>query len=469
MTTVNTNRKLLDLKNWEFVTNPPSSIAAGWAAIPSTTFEQNVFVLAGTTTHYMYNPSEDGWVQLPSGSLAGTFGAGFCGTCASVGPSGTASGGTTTTITTTQTLARNLAGYYVHITGGPNAGTTALIQSNTIGTNSTITVASAFGTAITSSSTWRLLTPRFFVVTGSSTTIGMKYYDYATNAWSAALSVTGFITTLGTDARFVATPSWMDTAYVTYSNGTTSSATTTTLVDSTKNWTASQWVNYQVRIVSGTGAGQIRTITASTSTSLTVATWTTTPDATSVYAIEGNDDYLYFTGNGSTAFYRYSISGNSWTTMTARGTAPSTGMSAEWIYGVPAVNWTTDTNIQNGRYIYCLRGGASSAMDRYDIPTNTWSNTLTYSPQTETFTTGTHTAYDGSDSLYIHKDATGRWFRFSLSNQAVEGVTIQQYPNGTAAVGNMAFMAHYIDGATTISFLYNVLNSTNVMQRMMII
>jgi hypothetical protein len=36
----------------------------------------------------------------------------------------------------------------------------------------------------------------------------------------------------------------------------------------------------------------------------------------SMYDVSGNDDYIYFVGNTSTTFYRYSISGGSWTTLT---------------------------------------------------------------------------------------------------------------------------------------------------------
>ena len=68
-------------------------------------------------------------------------------------------------------------------------------------------------------------------------------------------------------------------------NGTASSATSTSLVDSSKSWTSSQWVDYAVYIWSGTGKGQIREITANDDTSLTVGTWTTTPDSTSKYLI----------------------------------------------------------------------------------------------------------------------------------------------------------------------------------------
>ena len=46
--------------------------------------------------------------------------------------------------------------------------------------------------------------------------------------------------------------------------GTATSATSTTLVDSTQTWTVGQWVGQNVTIVSGTGAGQIRTVTGNT-------------------------------------------------------------------------------------------------------------------------------------------------------------------------------------------------------------
>ena len=78
--------------------------------------------------------------------------------------------------------------------------------------------------------------------------------------------------------------------------GTATAGTTTTLTDSSKNWTASQYSNgqYKVYITSGTGAGQSALITANTSTSLTFAAITTAPDATSQYAI-----YAPWTNDGT--------------------------------------------------------------------------------------------------------------------------------------------------------------------------
>lgn len=68
-------------------------------------------------------------------------------------------------------------------------------------------------------------------------------------------------------------------------NSLVTSATGTTLTDSTQSWATDQWKNSYVIIVAGTGLGQARQITTNNGTQLTVATWTTTPDATSRYDI----------------------------------------------------------------------------------------------------------------------------------------------------------------------------------------
>lgn len=76
--------------------------------------------------------------------------------------------------------------------------------------------------------------------------------------------------------------------------GTATSGASTTITDSTKSWTTNRWTNYAVRILAGTGAGQIRPIASNTSTALTiVGSWATTPDSTSVYIIQGDPDKIY--------------------------------------------------------------------------------------------------------------------------------------------------------------------------------
>ena len=477
MPTTNGNRKLLDLKRWEQVTPAPSATVAGSFIASSRHFRQQQLYVNATTTAWLYNPFEDGWVQVPSPALAGTFGAGAAGVAGSwstgttvAAASLTATGGTTSTIVTNQTLARSLAGYSIHILAGPNAGVTLQIVSNTVGANATITVV-AQASAFSASTVYRLCTPVWYVVgAGTLASASFRKYDWATNTWTT-LQQTGLPATIGTDGKLITTPSWLNANYYQFATGTATSATGTTLVNSAKTWTTNQWANYQVRIVSGTGAGQIRTISSNTGTTLTVPTWTTTPDATSVYSIEGNDDFIYYLGNNAVTLFRYSITSNTWTTLSptaARAAAPGAGMSAHWIYGESSTIWTNENDIINGRRIYSFRGAGGALLDYYDIALNTWVSAVAYAPSTETFTTGSKYTYI-NDKLYIQKDATNRWFEYDFADQAMNGWTTMPVVQGGATVGDTAFDVTYYDGATEIHYVYMLMNSSTIMYRQMII
>lgn len=472
MPTTNGNRKLLDLKRWESVAPLPTATAAGRFICSSRHHRQRQLYVVSNTEAWMYIPEEDGWVAVPSPGLAGTFGAGAAGVASCTGPSGTATGGTTTTINTGLNIQRDLRGYHVHITAGPNAGVTAEIASNTIGANSIITVTSAFGTAITSSSVFRLLTPRYFILGAGALAAGIfRVYDFALNTWTT-LAQTNLPATIGTDSKLVSTPSYIGAEYVSFATGTATAGGTTTLTLGTANWTTNQWANAQVRIVSGTGAGQIRTIASNTATVLTVsAAWATNPDATSVFSIEGNDDFIYYLGSAAVGIVRYSITANTWTVLTpgvARGAAPGAGMSAHWVWDVNDPAWTNVNAIQNGRYIYSFRGGASAVLDRYDIALNTWNNAIAYAPNAETVTTGTKYVYS-RNWLYFQRDATGRWLRFNFATSELDGWSFMPYTQGAAVVGDTAFDATYIDGSTEIDYIYMGLNTSNVVLRMMVV
>lgn len=62
----------------------------------------------------------------------------------------------------------------------------------------------------------------------------------------------------------------------------------TSITASNGAFTSSALIGYYVVIVGGTGVGQFRQITANNTTALTVATWTTNPDTTSVFMITSN-------------------------------------------------------------------------------------------------------------------------------------------------------------------------------------
>jgi hypothetical protein len=481
MATTNGNRKILDQKRWDFCTPAPVATAAGMFVASSRGYRQQQLYVTSNTVAYIYRPDEDGWIQIPSPALAGTFGVGACGvggafsTGSTIGAASlTATAGTTTTLTTNQTLARDLRGYSVQILAGPNAGQTFVIASNTVGANAVITFTTTAGVAHSASSVYRLITPRWYVLGAGTLAAGsFRVYDFATNTWTT-LTITGLPATVGTDGKLISTPSWMDTTYLSFGTGTATSGGASTLTDTIKAWTVNQWANSQIRIVSGTGAGQIRTIASNTATIITTsAAWTANPDGTSVYAISGNDDFLYFLGNNAVTMYRYSISANTWTTLspsTARLSAPVVGMSAHWVWGATETDWTAENTVKNGRYIYSFRGGATANMDVYDIALNAWQPTapVVYSPNTEVFGAGTKYTLHGGE-LYIHKDATGRWFRYSFPRSEMDGWNTMLYTSGAAVAGDTAFDVTYVDGATTIPYVYMVLNTSTVMLRQMVI
>lgn len=478
MATTNGNRKILDLKRWEFCTPSPSATGAATFIVSSRHYRGQQLHVVSNTTANLYNPMEDGWIAVPSPALAGTFGAGACGVAGSfstgttvAASSLTATAGTVSSITTNQTLARDLRGYSVYFVGGTNAGKTKTIASNTIGTNAVITFDSAEAVAFDATSQYRIKAPVFYVLGAGTLAAGsFRKYDFATNTWTT-LAITGLAANIGTDGRLVSTPAWIDSGFKSFATGTATAGGASTLTNSAKAWATNQWTNYQIRISGGTGAGQIRTVASNTGTVITVsAAWTTQPDATSTYSIEGNDDFIYFMGNNAVTLYRYSIAGNTWTTLTpgvARGGAPGAGMGGTWIYGVTAADWTNENLILNGRYIYSFRGAAGALLDRYDIAGNTWA-AITYAPAAETFTTGTKYAYC-KDRLYLTKEATGRWFAYDLAENAMQPFNTCTYTQGAAVLGDTAFDVTYKDGATEIDYIYFLLNTSTVLLRQMVI
>ena len=428
-------------------------------------------------SQYLYHHDEDSWVQIPSGALAGTFGAGACGVYHPWSIPYTANGGSTTTVTVaaaTHNITGIVKGQTIEfISSGTNSGLRRTITNiNTSGGgagNITLTLDSAVSTAVLNTHTFRITSGRFYVMSAGTTAAGsFKVYDVATQAWQANLVTTNLPATWGTDGRLVIAYNFGEIQ----ATGTATAGGATTLTNGAKNWTANQWTNYQVRITGGTGIGQVRTIASNTPTVLTVAAWTVQPDATSTYEITANEDYLYLLGNAAVTMYRYSISGNTWTVMaptTARAAAPSTGMSAGVIGVSGETAWADETNIQDGRYIYSFRAGAGVLLDRFDIAGGTagagaWLN-INYIG-TETFTTGS-SAFIMGRYIFIRKDATNRFFKYSVRGNYIEPLTVNLYPDSTAALGQKIWVKN-LDSAASVQWLYSLGNTLNVLHRIML-
>jgi hypothetical protein len=138
------------------------------------------------------------------------------------------------------------------------------------------------------------------------------------------------------------------------------------------------------------------------------------------YNAQGNDDYIYLIGNNSTKWYRYSISGDSWTEMSpVLPAVPGAGCALLWTYGF------------NPDRIYYLRGGGSSSIYYFTISTGLWSADISYAPKTETFSTGTGVAYDGLNKIYIQKNATQRVYCYHLDEDKMYPVGTFPYVSGT--------------------------------------
>lgn len=285
--------------------------------------------------------------------------------------------------------------------------------------------------------------------------------------------------------------------------GHASSGSTTTLVDSTKNWVPNQWAGYRFRIDAGTGLGSgLISITSNTETTLTYATQSFTPDATTMYEIQ--DTWGLLTASTTTTYTeattknwgvnqwagkRFKLTGgtgvgtettclsNTATVLTiaAAGTAGDT-TTPYAIFGVPVrgagielihINGTTDTTIK-GKLMFSPRGSASNTADIYDITTGRWTYGYFFSPQAETPTTGSSYAYDGENKIYFTRTATGvnpRLFCYNITTNSVTGGGQIPDTDLAATIGNRMEIIETTDG---FKFLYWLQNTGQKMFRAMV-
>jgi hypothetical protein len=272
--------------------------------------------------------------------------------------------------------------------------------------------------------------------------------------------------------------------------GYATSGSTTTLVDSTKNWTPGQWVGYKFRIINGTGAvgGNEIAITANSETTLTYTTQTFTPDATTKYMIM---DTFGSVGSGTTttitdttkkwavnqfagkrvriasglgAGQELLISSNTATVLTfGAGTAPDAtstycilesqargvGSNLNWIFG------NTNTSTQ-GKYISCFFGGGTNLYGRYDVTTELWEITQVTSPQSELLNTGSGFAYSGKNRIYYQVNSTGRCGYIDVNTMLNYVMpALLQAPLGTALAGNRFEVITTSDGIDILVLLDN--------------
>jgi len=330
------------------------------------------------------------------------------------------------------------------------------------------------GTAPTSQIRW--------IVSNTATTLTVASWTAGVNGTSKYVIYDSKI--FGTDDQYKAAN--------TGNTGWATSGSTTTLVDSSKNWVANQWAGYTFRVEAGTGYGSGRiSIVSNTNTTLTYTTQTFTPDTTTKYEIA--DSWGLMTAatitsitetttknwvvnqwagkrvrvtGGTSPGQEATVSSNTATALTTGTiTLPDT-TSTYAIVGIPARgagiellwNWGCSDSTIKGKYLYLPRGGASNTFDIYDITTTRWTYGYFFTPQAETFTTGSSYAYDGADTIYLSRSTTSvpiRIFGYNVVTNSAKGGGTTTWLQGTAHIGNLLEIVTSTDGYSYIFALQN--------------
>lgn len=473
------NVALLHRKEWQTMMPVHQNSSTAYIMVADQSNQSNIALyMTSATVHYLYHHDEDDFIQIPSGAFGGTYVAGVSGVYHPWSRTYTATGGTTTTVTV-NVAAFNINGFargkQIEFLSGTAANiglrrtiTEISIPGTATGTI-TLTLDSAVTGAVANNDTFRISSGRFFVMaSGTLAANCFKEFDPATYTWTDKAYATGG-TTNGTDSRLIS-PYILD---VSYDSGTAEADTSssTTLTCTGKTWATDQWKNYQVRITAGTGKGQVRVITGNDADTLTVASWTA-PDDTSTFVIEGDENAIYYMGNGAVTMYKYSISGNSWSNVVpsvSRAGAPAAGMTGDFV-GVSGDSvWANTSAIRDGRYIYSFRGGATGTLDRYDIASQAW-EVMSYGNTLITLSAGSYSCWDGR-YIYIAKESSAtvpiRIYKYSVRGNYLEPVTSDWFLAGAAVHGNRMWIKS-LSSANTVKWLYYIAHTAQIVRRIMI-
>jgi len=520
MTTTLGFKDIIDVPKWRAEAPALAASAAGMAFAwdnRNTDISGNpyLYLLRSASALDYYDPTTGEWRALATPGLAGTFGAGATAVFhPSQGPRGTlAAGGTTTSVVLSTALpaavgVNQLAnrgdgtGFRITVLNNVTGKLeTRTIVANTAGTTPTIYVDPAvpFTAAPNLNDGYEIRAGRLFMLSAGTLAAGCwKYYDVATNSYSGNLATTNLPATIGTDSNAVA----LSESYVsndrkpnegfingggTYDTGgvsknciqaTAASSTTLTGSGMPATLAASEYRNFQVRIVEDTttptAVGQRSRIASHTGGAtgvFTVAAFGVTPSANAKFVVENDDDKILLRSSATTSVYTYNITANTWdtSTFTAAGSACGAGVVVEQGFG-PVRDITGN---HRHSFIYHFRGGGSASIDVLDIAggaNGAWSADIAYANKSQTFTTGTCGAYAPAtfDGRFIHLciNGTQRMARFDVRNRRLDAGAYLRFPQGTALVGQKLAIATFIDGSTKLDFLYHLTNSQTQMLSM---
>lgn len=179
----NNNKRLLHRKEFQLMTPAPVSAVSGGIFIGDDSARNRfTFHMQNASSQWLYDHEEDAWIQITSGGFAGTFGAGTAGQYFPWSFDISASGGSTTTITTlaaSYNLTRFIKGCTIEFLTGLNAGRTVTITDMiNDGTYCTITLGSTTPalSSVQSGDWFRINSGRFFVLSAYPTEVLLLVY-----------------------------------------------------------------------------------------------------------------------------------------------------------------------------------------------------------------------------------------------------------------------------------------------------
>lgn len=246
-----------------------------------------------------------------------------------------------------------------------------------------------------------------------------------------------------------------------------------------------EYRNFQIRIVEDTGTptavGQRRMIashTAGTSPVYTMgAAWTVQPSATAKFVIENPNLMIvqnltqvamlvYNFSNASITNGTNTIAAFSWSSTyfncagaTAHAAVVAVGTMCFPCYGHNPQRQNDGTKLSRHSYVWFFRGGVT--LDLFDIAggtSGTWSNAVTYSGTSETFSTGACGDYDPvtffGEYAYIQNyvaAGTSRMYQFNISAASIVPWVKTPLQSGTAAQGQRLCVTSHIPASASTS------------------
>ena len=280
--------------------------------------------------------------------------------------------------------------------------------------------------------------------------------------------------------------------------GHASGGSTTTLVDSSKNWLVNQWAGFRFRIEAGTGFGAgLISVISNTETTLTYSTQSFTPDNTTHYEIQ--DTWGLSTASSTTTIteattknfvvnqwagkrvrvtggtglgQESTIASNTATVLTTGTITAGDATTTYAILGIPPRGagltvlwaWGNTNTATRGKYFFMPRGANTNQIDMYNICTERYESISCFrSPQQELWTTGSMYAYDGLDSIYMHN--LGRISVYNLLTNKIDCGFQLAGLHGTALIGNRM---EIIEDSLDNKYLYIMQHSGTVMWRAVI-